>query len=231
MNGGVIATFLFCISGIAHAEVLDDRTYGFSLEVPEGFKPYPGGLEEKDVIHSFILGDPADTETVVIINVKRLHRTFPVTQRFNPAEVSQSAKDTGVGMELQEIRWNGHVLDVIRSTMNLPDGRQSSGYTVHFPLRPEAIEVVVGGLKERDEDFRSFIKSVVGSFHGDRLNSGSFASQIELVELSSSERIQKIITGLLRMSMFAVVVVILSRRVFAKKKTPPAPPPLPPGAA
>src|SRR6188768_4044056 len=105
--GGII---FFCFAVLAQAETLRDEKYGFSLEIPPGFKPTSQGGKSEEGTHSFAWGEMTTTSPGWIFNVRVLGGTMPVTERLKPSEVSKKA---GMKAQIQdeEIRWMGYTLD------------------------------------------------------------------------------------------------------------------------
>jgi hypothetical protein len=232
MRACVFAIVFACLQAAVHAEKVDDRKFGFSLVVPEGFKPFPEGKNDKETLYSFVLGDPTDEDADVVLNVRRLRGTFPITQRLKPSDLAKASEAFGAPVELETVRWSGHTLDVMKMTMDTPKAGLMNAYTVQFPLRPEGIEVVVGGIKARSGEVRKYLDSVAGSFRGEKINTGTTGPAFDVRSMSKEERMQKLITGVIQLAVFSIVVILVLRAIFGKKKSPRTPPPpLPPGAA
>jgi len=174
---------------------------------------------------------PTPESPALVIQIQSMKGTFDINERMKPAEVPTLK---GIKVALEEFRWNGHTVDMLRYVTKTPDGGDMIAYTLQCPLAPKAVQLQVAGVVERDTELRKLFNQVAGSFVNLKPLATFGGAHLTLKPLSWPERIRMMVSGLTRMAVVATVLVIgggaLVKRMRGAKKTEasPAPPPLPP---
>jgi hypothetical protein len=212
-----ILTALFVLFvGLVSAAELNDSTFGFRLNVPEGFTKLEVDESEPDTIYKFVDREPTQDDPAHVIQIQRLRGVISLSSRMKQSEIPIIK---GIKTTLQEFTWKGHELDVLRQTIVLPNGIEYVIFGIQYPLSDEAVQLQVGGPVREEERTYELFSQLAGAFHNTKpIHS---PSSLTFRKLSPAERVQKLIAGIVQLAFTAVVIVVLFRivkRAFSKKK-------------
>ena len=132
---------------------------------------------------------------------------------------SDIPKIEGISTTLQELNWKGLELDVMRQTITLPTGTDFIVYGIQYPLSGEAVQLQVGGPIQQDGETYKLFTQVAQSFGNTRPLPG--ANGVSLRTLSTQECIEKLGSGIIRLTITGIVIIFIFRlvkRAFSKSK-------------
>ena len=196
----------------APAAEIDDRRFGFRATIPDGFEKVELPPEEKDTVYQFMKGEPSPAHPALVIQIQRLRGLIRLGQSIKEAELP---KQEGIEMKVDQFEWRGHRMDLLKTTVTTPDGPKIRSYVFQCPLAGEAVQLVVGGSLDQDEEIRGTFDSVAKSLVNTKpLQGEAGAPGVTTRELSSDERQKLLWTGIFKLSLFALVLAILVRGVF-----------------
>lgn len=189
--------------GLAEETRVSNARFGFNVTIPDGFSPAQSA--DAVTLYSYLDRDPATEGPAWAIQIQRLEGTISVGSRLKESEMPRTP---GLKATLQELTWKGHTLDVIRQ-----ETTEAPAYVVfgiQYPLSGEAVQLQVGGP----------IADEAGIYERFCEVASSFDNTVPLVigtpaKLTSSERQNKFVSGLIRMAITVVVIALIVRAVFA----------------
>jgi len=211
----IYQTIFLVFAGAAVAAELDDSSFGFRLTVPDTFTEFEVGESEPNTLYKYVDREPTPDDPAYVIQIQRLRGVITPTDRMKKSEMPIVE---GITSTLQDFTWRGLVLDVIRQTILLPNGDQYIVFGIQYPLSGEAVQLQVGGPSGEEDKLYSLFSQIAGDFQNTKpLHSSSPATTRKL---SSSERIQKLFTGIVGLVVTAIVIVFVFRMIkgsFTKK--------------
>jgi hypothetical protein len=164
----VVAVMIVALVRPAAGQNLIDTKIGFSLTIPAGFErltDLSGGTP--NVMYAFrSTGEPG------AINIERMGGVLG-RDRLNPEQMRALAP-AGLKFRLITARWNGFEIDGMESTIS-QNGVTMLVVAAQVPLKPEAIQVVVGGDLGEPARVRAVLDQVLSSLKGQTNWLGSVA--------------------------------------------------------
>jgi len=209
---------LLFVTGPTSATELNDSLFGFRLVVPEGFTKLEIAPSEADTIYKFADRDLTPDDPAHVIQIQRLRGLISPTARMNESDLPIIE---GITTTLQEFSWKGLILDVTRQVITLPNGINYVVFGIQYPLSGEAVQLQVGGPEGDETEVYSQFSTIAADFENTKpLHS---VGSISFRKLSTAERVQKLISGILQLTVTSFVIVFLFRilkRQFTEKKRP-----------
>lgn len=210
----VLILLAFTLS--ARATEIVDSEFGFRVVIPEPFFELQVDQSEPDTIYKYVDREPTPGDPAVVIQVQRLRGLISLRSRMKPSEIPQVE---GISTTLQEFKWKQHDLDVMRQTITLPTGVDYVVYGIQYPLTGEAVQLQVGGPLRQDQEVYGIFSQVAQGFSNTKPLLDD-SDGLSIRKLSAQERTQKLISGIVRLTITAIVVLLVFRfvmRIFTKK--------------
>lgn len=207
---------LLFVTGATSASELNDSWFGFRLVLPEGFTKLELDPSETDTLYKFADRDLTPDDPAHVIQIQRLRGVISPTARMKESDLPIIE---GITTTLQEFSWKGLQLDVTRQAISLPNGINYVVFGIQYPLSGEAIQLQVGGPEKDETEVYSVFSTIAEDFENTK-PLHSFGS-VSFRKLSTGERIQKLISGILQLTVTSFVIVFLFRilkRQFTEKK-------------
>ncbi|MCC6575556.1 MAG: hypothetical protein IT462_17390 [Planctomycetes bacterium] len=197
----VLAMLLVLSAASLAAETINDSRYQFTAEVPPGFQRWPAGrpLPSNVSLHCFYQGILDGEEPVLMINFERLGG---VIGRETLQGKTLPGLPPGAAVTTERWKWKEFEIDVLLTRMTV-NGVELFMCTAQVPLKPEAIQVIVGGVNSREAEARSHLQFIVARLDG------------KSNWLSDGERIEKLAQG--AGSFLFLVLIVLAVVYFVRK--------------
>lgn len=157
----VILICLFFVSSPAGAQIrVEDQGSGFILELPPGWVPRPDFVRtEADIIHAFRHVDASDLGNDFILLIKQLPGTIgrePLTESMMPA---------GFQGSLFKTHWQDFEVDGFEVPENA-NGTNTLTLNVQIPLKNRAVQVMLYGLVEQEEELYEILPGILSGLKG-----------------------------------------------------------------
>jgi hypothetical protein len=140
-------------------EVVSDQRLGLRLSIPDGFVPFPQGVEG-DVLFAFQHPPAVDQKLGSFIRVSRLHGTLG-RDKMDPKVIAAKSPQVTILPE----QWKTFEIEVFRVPEQLK-GLQVLTFNAQVPLKPEAVQVTVLGEETQENELREVLRSVLASLEG-----------------------------------------------------------------
>jgi hypothetical protein len=190
---GVVALLLGSVA-IGRSQVpARNAELGYTVAPLEGFREFPEGRRQKDVVDSWIETTPASAHGPVIVLVQRMHGVLP-RERVRQEDLPATAR-------LVIFKWKGFDIDGL-SVLTAKDGVRVFVLASQVPLRREAVQVVVSGPEDQETRGPAIMTAILATLDG-RSN-----------WLSSTERAGRVraIVGLWVVLAGALIAVLVWRK-------------------
>jgi hypothetical protein len=184
-----VSWLLLVIGGslVVAGELKDDK-FGFRLTIPDGFKPEPS-LVHGDTIYSYVRPD-GSAGLRQVIQIARMRGTIG-SERLEAKDVSKFPQVT-----VTQEKWKTTDVDVMRVPQQA-QGIDMIILTAQIPLKHEAIQIAVGGEKSTEQSLWQLLRALLASLEEERH------------ELSTSQRVEKLLNGLYGLAGLVVVIVLV----------------------
>jgi len=151
------------ISTNALAIEIDDKDFGFKLTIPDGFENFSPGMSRPNAIYSFARYSPDGTPTI-IIGIERMHGTIgkgplileTVRKMLPPGAIINKYQDEWKGLQVYGAE-----------TIITQGGVTMYQKSLQFPLRREAIQIIVLGPEVASQEISEVIKQLLASLEGE----------------------------------------------------------------
>jgi hypothetical protein len=167
-------------------ETVVDNANGFTLKLPDGFKSNrilaamaPG------MIHAFVLGDPADEETRILLFIEKMGGVLG-RERLKPESMPP-----GFQGRLFTTKWQGFVVDAFEVPERSGELRTIT-YNVQIPLKRAAIQIKLGGPASREAELQRLLDQILEGLQGE---SNWLPSLAEGSSLAASENYKYVLIG------------------------------------
>jgi len=155
INGFVIASALLLM-----APILQQRMQPrFTVAMPSAYADFPAGMQQPNVSHSFIKGDPTDETPDIVCFVESLGGTIGKDTDLSGFVASRP------NVTLLEEEWKGHPIDVCRIQESF-QGRRFLTFNAQVPVLPQAVQVKITGPMERENELRQDLRAVLAGIDG-----------------------------------------------------------------
>lgn len=151
-------TALAPVVHIPSATPLRDAELRFSLDVPPGFEPQSGQRPDPKMKHVFLRPDSEGVPRVLIVS--GLGGTLP-RKRMQAQDLPKGSMAT-----LLSFNWRGVEVDAFRVPEQMGETVFLT-FNVQLPLRPQAIQLGVGGPAEAEDEIRAMVQQVLASLDGE----------------------------------------------------------------
>lgn len=142
-------------------EVIRDDVHGFSLTLPDGFVANPGFVAaDPNIIHGFVLGDPADDQSDIVLVVEKLRGTI------GPERLTKESMPPGFKGSLFTTRWQGFEVDAVAKPEQI-DQVETITYIVQIPIKRAAIQIQLFGAMDRDSELKALLTEILAGLHGE----------------------------------------------------------------
>jgi hypothetical protein len=131
----------------------------FTVAVPSAFAEFPAGMQQPNILHSFIKGDPTDQIPDIVCLVENLGGTI----RKNDDLSGFAAARPNVTILKEE--WKGHRIDVFRVQEDL-QGTQVVTFNAQVPVLPQAVQVKMIGLMDRENELMQDLHTILAGIDG-----------------------------------------------------------------
>jgi hypothetical protein len=198
------------------AQDINDSRYGFTAKVPPDFKPMLADRPKTspDTIHAFYKGNLNDDHPNLVIGIETLGGTIG----REGIDLGKMPLTPGARANVETTDWKGFEVALLVMFMST-NGHDMVSLVAQIPLRREAIQVIVAGPRSDEAVLRSYLAFMLDNLQG------------ESNWLGGSERVGRLVIGLVKLGGFLVVVaviIIVIVRSVSKQKPPGYPPPYPP---
>jgi hypothetical protein len=215
-----------CLHGAQGREV-ENRKYGFRLSVPDTFQELPLEQTDAKTLYQFAEHAPDPTNPPLMIQVQQLVKHIDPHQRLSKSELDVIKQFSPT---LQEFQWKGLIIDVMRMVITLPPGKLVA-YSIQYPLAGAAVQLQVGGMEGREAEVKKLFQETAAKFENLEPLEGR-GPQLVVREMSWTERVESLFSGITRMAAVAILAVLGLRALMKSRKgaNKPAavPPPLDP---
>ena len=158
INGFLIVSAFFAFQHMR--QIREQRMQPcFTVAPPAAFVEFPAGMQQPDMLHSFIKGDPTDQTPDILCFVENLGGT--IRKDDDLSDFAASHPNVTILTE----HWKGHRIDVFRVQEDL-QGAQLVTFNAQIPLLPQAIQVKMIGLMERENELRQDLRAVLAGIDG-----------------------------------------------------------------
>jgi hypothetical protein len=130
---------------------------GYTLALPAGFREYPEGRSQKDVVDSWIEA-PVSGHGAVIVFVQRMHGVLP-RERVRQEDLPETA-------QLVTFKWKGFDIDGLSVVTAKGDVRVFV-LASQVPLRREAVQLVVSGPVDQEMRGPAIMTSMLVTLEGE----------------------------------------------------------------
>ncbi|MCY2928114.1 MAG: hypothetical protein NTV86_01205 [Planctomycetota bacterium] len=152
----------------AQALTFTDPSGGYTLEIPEGFRPISQERLAKKwaCLYGRRAGD--SPESSFLLGIERLDFLLPEGQALSAGkpESAPSSSVQALSMDAGSGRWNGFEIQVLKERARYPNGTTLVGFTAHVPLKPHAIAVRATGPESAEDQVRLLLDNALSSLTG-----------------------------------------------------------------
>ena len=195
-------------SGESAATELKDSTFGFRLDIPDGFTKVEADPPESDTLYKYVDREPTPDDPALVLQIQRLRGVIDSASRMKESEIPRIE---GITVSLQDFTWKDSELDVMRQAFVLPSGLEYVVFGIQYPLSGEAVQLQVGGPASDELKIYSLFCQIALRFENTKpLYS---ARTVSVRKLSKEDRTRSLIGGVLKLTITAIVVVFLFRIV------------------
>jgi hypothetical protein len=192
----VVLMMAFAPNGYG-GETVAHPQLGLQLSAPDGFTQDPARVQGS-VVYAF-QRPPEDEQGVgVFIVVSRLGGVLS-REKLDPKALASKMPQVMLATE----KWKDFDIEVFRVAEQAEE-IQLLTFNAQVPLKPEAVQVAIIGEASRESELRSILRSVLDSLDGQ-------TNWLNTEQLNTEQRVGKIIEGLTRLAITAVVLVLLAR--------------------
>ena len=203
---------LAALAGFATCDEITNFEFGFRATVPDEFFEFESELMDEDGIALFVNREPTPENAAITILFQRLRGVVSVDSQLKKSDVPDVE---GIETVVGTIRWRNHVLSTLRNRTKSPSGQELIFEGVQFPLAGEAVQLYVFGPMEEEHKVKEIFLKVTSGFvnlkplhqsskdYGLKSNAGSYK------KLSTSERIQKLASAIVRFAIIAIIGVLI----------------------
>lgn len=196
----ILTSFIALMCTPLQCREIVDEQFGFRFEVPEGFLESAIEESDRDSLYQLLDRDPTPDNPATVIQVQRLRGTIDPDQRLSVEDVPDI---DGMTTSLEETRWNGQPIDVMRQVMEIGEVTFVV-YGAQFPLPREAVQLQVGGPVEREAETKMLFERSVASFKSTRPIARS--RRTSMPQPNDSNRISKLSSGIFRLSVTVIII-------------------------
>lgn len=156
-----IILVLCVIKILAADETVQNSDYGFTLTVPEGFRPNAEiAAAAPRILHAFVRGDPNDDQLDVMLIIEKMRRTIG-REPLKPEDLPP-----GFQGRLFTTKWQGFDVEAFEVPEQLGEINTVT-YNVQIPLKPVAIQVKLFGPADRKVELKSLLATILNGLHGE----------------------------------------------------------------
>lgn len=150
----------YVAASVDAGETVRDEARGFTLSLPDGFRPNAALSQVPKVTHGFVYGDPDDTEPDIMLVIEEMRGTIG-RERIK-------ASDLPPGFDGRHFvtRWQGFDVDAFEVREAAGDVRYLT-FNVQVPLRKAAIQVKLFGPEDREPELRTLLRQVLEGLRGE----------------------------------------------------------------
>jgi hypothetical protein len=131
----------------------------FTVAAPSAFAEFPAGMQQPNVLHSFIKGDPTDQTPDIVCFVENLGGTIRKDDDLSGFAASRP------NVTILKEDWKGYRIDVFRVQEDL-QGTQVVTFNAQVPVLPQAVQVKLIGLMDREDELRQDLRAVLAGIDG-----------------------------------------------------------------
>lgn len=139
-------------------QVATNAQLGYRFTLPSGFVAFPAGRSQPDVVDCWTEIAAPSSGGALILCIQRMHATMG-RERLKQADLPPQVR-------LIAMKWKGFEIDGIR-TDTVQAGFPVAAYAAQVPLKPEAIQIIVGGPRDQGARAEAVLTSVLGSLDGE----------------------------------------------------------------
>lgn len=173
--------------------------FGFSLEVPEGFKDYVPARDSTGILHVFV--KDGGTPSRMVVFVRSYGPCIRRGDRIDSDELKklrpQAVASLGTWKEVQ--------IDVVSDPLVTSDGERAFSILAFIPLSPEAIEISVTAPPSRQREAENAINSMLASLDG------------STNWLTPRERSNLLFWGITRPAIFVAVIIAITGLILRRR--------------
>jgi hypothetical protein len=171
-------------------ETVSDQQRGFRVTVPDGFVPDAEKVQGA-VIHAFQRPPAADQKFGTLILISRLDGVLD-RKKIDPKMLAEKGPQVTIVTE----KWKEFDIECFR-VPEQAGGLQLVTFNAQVPLKPEAIQIAVGGEAAKENELRDVLRSVLGSLDG------------QTNWLTSEQRVSKVAEGVVRLSITVGILALI----------------------
>jgi len=160
---GLIISLFFIIGAVSifqmTAKIKENRSRPFSIKVPEGYSNYPQGKASEVVLYSYVKGDPSDGNPHLVMQLTSLGGWISPSRDDEAISGMRKAKPEA---SLVPAKWRDYKIVAFRIPVEM-NGIALVTYCAQIPLIPNACQVNVCGIKEKEDEVKAdFAKALKG---------------------------------------------------------------------
>lgn len=141
------------------AERLEDTEFGFSFDIPAGYRAVPSASTPKQ--YRYLYGQPSASGAVSVVAVVLLQGAKLPGQHLTPADVP-----AGKGALLDTFSWRGLPVDGFRVSEPSPQGEYIT-FNVQIPLKKRTVQIGFGGPATKEAETRALATRALSTLEGE----------------------------------------------------------------
>jgi hypothetical protein len=142
------------------AALLHDAELGFTLDLPQGYKPFPAGHNPLGYRYAYSKQGRGQPDRVFA--VKPLGKVIAKGQHLHPNELQQ-----GIGSTVVAFNWRGLPVDGGRVPEKFATIGEYVTFNIRVPLKQEGLLLTFGGPAAAEADLHALAGDVLASLDGD----------------------------------------------------------------
>ena len=158
INGFLIVSAFFTFQRMQHLQEQRMQT-GLAVAMPATFVEFPTGMQQPDIVYSFIKGDATDDSPDILCFVEDLGGTIRKDDDLSGLAAARP------DMTIFKEDWKGHRIDVFRVQESLHNVKFLT-FSAQIPLLPNAVQVKIIGLMDRESELRKDLSEVLAGIDG-----------------------------------------------------------------
>ncbi len=160
-----ISFMLICTT--AFAIEIDDKNFGFTLTLPDGFSDFPQGHSMPNAIYSYARYS-SEGRPGIIIGIERMNGVIGQESILDEQGLAKIKSMLPEGAEVKNYpaQWQGFKVEGIETVMSM-QGVSMMERAVQIPLRREAIQIAVIGPGDASGEVSLVMEQILSSLKGE----------------------------------------------------------------
>ena len=143
------------------AVIIKNEMPAFEITLPADFKELARKEHSPLLLYAFVQETIPKTPLPITVTIQSLWNLLKKPHKLDLKTVKKSSPK-GALVQIINVEALGFKLEAVRSLISI-QGKDVVAYAVQVPVKPEAIQIVVGGGVEKETEIKSILDAMLGS--------------------------------------------------------------------